>query len=238
MSLRSNSTISKAKFVKIGSDEWIDLLMTGARQLQVDLDHDQALQFSRYAQILQRWNKKINLTSITDPMEIAVKHFLDSVAPSACIPKQGTLLDIGTGGGFPGVPLKILRPQQSMVLIDGVRKKINFVKQVLRELHLDHIEAIQARAEDLIRHHCNTTQFDIVVSRALADVDVLIKLAAPLLKPEGRLVVYKGSHTAAFTTKIDVLQDCGMRLDFSDVTYRLPFTGHQRTVFVFSRQNQ
>lgn len=224
--------------MKIGSDEWIDLLMTGARQLHVDLDHDQAVRFSRYAQILQRWNKKINLTSITDPMEIAVKHFLDSVAPSACIPQQGTLLDIGTGGGFPGVPLKILRPQQSMVLIDGVRKKINFVKQVLRELHLDNIEAIQARAEDLIRKNGNTMQFDIIVSRALADVDVLIKLAAPLLKPEGRLVVYKGSHSAAFNTKTNGFQYSGMRFDCSDLAYRLPIIGHQRTVFILSRQNQ
>lgn len=222
--------------MKIGSDEWIDLLLMGAQELGIDMDQRQASQFSRYAQILQQWNKKINLTSITDPMEIIVKHFLDSVAPSACIPQQGTLLDIGTGGGFPGVPLKILRPQQSMVLIDGVRKKINFIKQVLRELHLDNIEAIQARAEDLIRHHCKTKQFDIIVSRALADVDVLLKLAAPLLKPEGRLVVYKGSHTAASNTKRNGLQYNGRRFDCSDLTYCLPFTGHQRTVFVFSPQ--
>ena len=224
--------------MKIGSHEWIDLLMTGAQELQVEMDHDQAIQFGRYAQILQRWNKKINLTSITDPREIAVKHFLDSVAPSASIPQQGTLLDIGTGGGFPGVPLKILRPQQSMVLIDGVRKKINFVKQVLRELHLDRIEAIQARAEDLIRHPCKTKQFDIIVSRALADVDVLVKLAAPLLKPEGRLVLYKGSHTAASSTKIDGRQFSGARFDCSDLTYRLPFSGHRRTVFILTLQDQ
>lgn len=220
--------------MKIGSHEWIDLLITGAQELQVEMDHDQAVQFSRYAQILQQWNKKINLTAITDPMEIAVKHFLDSVAPSACIPQQGTLLDIGTGGGFPGVPLKILRPQQSMVLIDGVRKKINFVKQVLRELHLDNIEAIQSRAEDFMRHHRKTKQFDIIVSRALADVDVIIKLAAPLLKPEGRLVVYKGSHTVASNTEINGRQFSGARFDCSDVTYRLPFTGHQRTVFILT----
>lgn len=221
--------------MKIGSHEWIDLLITGAQELQVEMDHDQAVQFSRYAQILQQWNKKINLTAITDPMEIAVKHFLDSVAPSACIPQQGTLLDIGTGGGFPGVPLKILRPQQSMVLIDGVRKKINFVKQVLRELHLDNIEAIQSRAEDFMRHHRKTKQFDIIVSRALADVDVLVKLAAPLLKPEGRLVVYKGSHTVASNTEKNGRLFSGARFDCSDVTYRLPFTGHQRTVLILAK---
>lgn len=222
--------------MEIGSDNWINLLISGAQQLQIDMDHDQAVQFSCYAKILQHWNKKINLTSITDPMEIAVKHFLDSVAPSACIPQQGTLLDIGTGGGFPGVPLKILRPQQAMVLIDGVRKKINFVKQVLRELHLVNIEAIQVRAEDLIRYHNKPKQFEIIVSRALADVDVLFKLAAPLLKPEGRLVIYKGSHTAVSDMQIDRLQYNGTRFDCSGMTYCLPFTGHRRTVLVFSPQ--
>ena len=222
--------------MKIGSDNWIDLLMTGAQQLQVNMDHDQAVQFSRYAQILQQWNKKINLTSITDPMEIAVKHFLDSVAPSACIPQQGTLLDIGTGGGFPGVPLKILRPQQSMVLIDGVRKKINFVKQVLRELNLANIEAVQVRAEDFLSHHSKTKQFDIIVSRALADVDALFKLAAPLMQPEGRMVLYKGAHTVAPTTKLNGFQYNGKRFVCSEMTYRLPFTSHRRTVLVFSPQ--
>jgi 16S rRNA (guanine527-N7)-methyltransferase len=222
----------KARWMKIGSDNWGDLLIRGAQQLRVDMDHDQAVQFGRYAHILKKWNRKINLTSITDSRDIAVKHFLDSVAPSALIPQQGTLLDIGTGGGFPGVPLKILRPQQAMVLIDGVRKKINFVKYVLRELHLDNIEAIQVRAEDLIRHHYKTNQFDIIVSRALADVDVLLELAEPLLRPGGRLVVYKGAQTVASNIKINGLYYNGIRFDCSDLTYRLPFTGHQRTVLI------
>lgn len=222
--------------MKIGSNQWIDLLMTGAKELGIAMDHSQASQFGRYALILQQWNKKINITSITDPMEIAVKHFLDSVAPSACIPQQGTLIDIGTGGGFPGVPLKIMRPQQPMVLIDGVRKKINFVKQVLRELHLNNIEALQLRAEDLIRDRTNTYQYDIIVCRALTDVDGILKLAAPLLKPKGRLVVYQGSQTAASKPYRGGAAYRGTRFDCSRKTYSLPFSGHQRTIAVFTRK--
>jgi 16S rRNA (guanine527-N7)-methyltransferase len=221
--------------LKIGSDQWIDLLMTGAQELGIDMDHHQASQFGRYAQILQQWNQKINLTSITDPMEVAVKHFLDSVAPSACIPQHGNILDIGTGGGFPGIPLKIMRPDQPMVLIDGVRKKINFVKQVLRELRLDNIEALQIRAEDLIRDHTNIYQHDIIVCRALTDVDGIFKLAVPLLKPKGRLVVYQGSQTTASKPNSGAMVYRGTRFDCSKITYPLPFTGHQRTIAVFSR---
>lgn len=224
--------------LKIGSDQWIDLLMTGAQELGIDMDHHQASQFGRYAQILQQWNQKINLTSITDPMEVAVKHFLDSVAPSACIPQQGTILDIGTGGGFPGIPLKIMRPDQPMVLIDGVRKKINFVKQVLRELHLHTIEALQIRAEDLIRNHTITYEYDIIVCRALAEVDGILKLAAPLLKPKGRLVVYQGSQTTASKVKCNGIVYRGNRFAYSKITYPLPFTGHQRTIAVFLRKPQ
>ncbi|MGD9187055.1 MAG: 16S rRNA (guanine(527)-N(7))-methyltransferase RsmG [Desulfobacteraceae bacterium] len=224
--------------LEVGSDQWIDLLMTGAGQLGIDMDHHQASQFGRYAQILQQWNRKINLTSITDPMEVAVKHFLDSLAPSACIPQQGTILDIGTGGGFPGIPLKIMRPDQPMVLIDGIRKKINFVKQVLRELHLDHIEAFQLRAEELIRDQTITDQYDIIVCRALADVDELFKLAAPLLKPNGRLVVYQGSRATASKPNSGAMVYRGTRFDCSKTTYSLPFTGHQRAIAVFFRKSQ
>jgi 16S rRNA (guanine527-N7)-methyltransferase len=224
----------EAGSVNIGSDKWIDLLMRGARQLQVAMDHDQAVRFGRYAQTLLQWNQKINLTAITDPVEIAVKHFLDSVAPLAVIPRNGTLLDIGTGGGFPGVPLKILRPQQPMVLIDGVRKKINFVKQVVRELHLERIEAIQSRAQELMRHHPDSGPFDIIVSRALADAQTMIQLAAPLLTPEGRLLLYKGSSESEPLSQVNT--SGGPRFDLSHWSYRLPVAGHRRSVLIFTRR--
>jgi 16S rRNA (guanine527-N7)-methyltransferase len=226
----------EADFVKLGSDKWIDLLMGGARQLQVAMDHHQAVRFGRYAQILHQWNQKINLTAITDPVEIAVKHFLDSLAPSDAIPRQGTLLDIGTGGGFPAVPLKILRPDQPMVLIDGVRKKINFVKQVVRELRLENIEAIQARAQELTRRHPDTGPFDIIVSRALADTDTMIQLATPLLAPQGRLVLYRGSPAAESPPPLNGLSSNGWRFHCQYRTYRLPVTGHRRTVLILMRQ--
>jgi 16S rRNA (guanine527-N7)-methyltransferase len=222
--------------LKIGSDQWADLLITGACKLGIDMDHRQAGRFGRYGQILQQWNEKINLTAITDPVEIAVKHFLDSVAPWSAIPRQGTLLDIGTGGGFPGVPLKILRPQQPMVLIDGVRKKINFVKQVVRELQLENIEVIQARAQELMRRHPESGPFDTIVSRALADSHTMIELAAPLMKPQGRLILYKGSGGEASIAQANEIQSGNARFDGSHWSYRLPVTGHRRAVLVFKRR--
>ena len=218
--------------MKIGSNKWTDLLLSGAEQLALDMDRHQALQFGHYAQILLEWNQKFNITSITDPKEIAVKHFLDSLAPSACIPLQGSLLDIGTGGGFPGIPNKICRPHQPMVLIDGARKKVNFVKHVIRQLDLTHIQAQQVRAENLVCDKKSTARFDIIVSRALADLDAMIRLAAPLLKPLGRLVFYKGPHMTRSAPKDKIFQHANDFYKLSILTYRLPFIGDRRTVVV------
>ena len=219
--------------MKIGSQEWIRILLEGAEKMQLHMDHNQVNQFVDYAQILLEWNQKINLTSITDPPGIAIKHFLDSLAPSACIPTQGSLLDIGTGGGFPGVPLKILRPRQPMVLIDGSRKKINFIKQVVRDLHLSNIEALQLRAEDFNRANKAPERFDVVVSRAVTDVDAIVQLAAPLLKPEGRLVVYKGPQEKPLSRKAISARQSGIRFVQWSHAYNLPHSGDRRTAIIF-----
>lgn len=221
--------------MNIDSEQWKKLLETGAAQLQLSLSHDQTDLFVRYAQLLITWNKKINLTGITDPEEVAVKHFLDSLAPSDQIPTRGSLLDIGSGGGFPGIPLKIVRPKQPMVLIDGVRKKINFIKAVIRELDLERIEALHVRAEDYLKSHRASAGFDVIVSRALADVDAVVRLAAPLLNREGRLVIYQGPRAMKAGAKNETVRHGDMRFVQSITSFQLPHTGDRRTVVVLDR---
>jgi 16S rRNA (guanine527-N7)-methyltransferase len=218
--------------MKIGSREWIRILLEGAEKMQLHMGRNQANRFVDYARMLLEWNQKINLTSITEPREIAIKHFLDSLAPSACIPTQGSLLDIGTGGGFPGVPLKILRTRQPMVLIDGARKKINFIKQVIRDLNLSDIEALQLRAEDFNRANKVPERFDVVVSRAVTDVDAIVQLAAPLLKPEGRIIVYKGPNEKPLNRKEMSVPQSDIRFVRSSHTYNLPHSGDRRTAII------
>ena len=134
---------------RIGSDAWIDLLVQGADRLGHSLSPDQARQMALHVQLLLEWNQRTNLTAITDPVHVAVKHCLDAIAPLHLLPEEGALLDIGTGGGFPGIPLKIMRPDLDMTLIDSVRKKISFVNHVIRQLHLPRIEALHVRAQTL-----------------------------------------------------------------------------------------
>ena len=179
--------------MEIGSREWQSFIINGARTLGIEINEDVTAPFSIYASELINWNRKINLTTITKPRDIAIKHFLDSLAPAGFIPDRARLLDIGSGGGFPGIPLKILKPSLSGLLIDGVRKKVNFLKHVLRTLSLENIEALQIRAENLLKDPERANSFDVIISRALSDLEPFVKSALPLLAKQGTIIAMKGA---------------------------------------------
>lgn len=178
--------------MEIGSSEWQGFIIDSARELGIQIDKAVTAQFSDYASELLTWNRKINLTAITNPRDIAIKHFVDSLAPARCIPDGARLLDIGAGAGFPGIPLKILKPSIDVLLIDAVRKKINFLKQVLRILGLENIEARQIRTENLLKDTGQATCFDVIICRALSDLPPFVKSALPLLAKQGTIIAMKG----------------------------------------------
>ena len=163
--------------MQIGSKEWSALIIDGARTFDIELKSDQTEKFAVHARELIRWNKTFNITTITDPVEIALKHFLDSLPAAHHIPPDATLLDIGSGGGFPGIPLKILMPSLMVTLIDASRKKVSFLKHVIRSLKLDHIEALPMRAENLVTDSLYRKRFDVVISRAFAALALFVRLA-------------------------------------------------------------
>ena len=178
--------------MKIGSQEWKDLITDGAGEFNIQLDQGKTDQFAVHAVELIKWNRTINLTAITDPVEVAVKHFLDSIVPADQIPTGASLLDIGSGGGFPGIPLKILIPSLSVTLIDSSRKKVSFLKHVIRSIKLKDIEAYHIRADDLAKNSAFVNAFDIIVSRALSAMDTLVGTALPLLAKKGMIMALKG----------------------------------------------
>lgn len=178
--------------MQIGSKEWSDLIIEGAAAFGIELNNDQTRRFAIHATELLVWNQKINLTAITDPIAVAVKHFLDSLTAARFLRPGATLLDIGSGGGFPGLPLKILMPSLSVTLIDASRKKVNFLKHVIRTLKLDNIEALHIRAEDLAGDPLYRNQFHVIVSRAISSLKLIHRLALPLLADEGVILALKG----------------------------------------------
>lgn len=219
--------------MEIGSKKWIELVREGASQLGVTVSQDQADQFAKHGRWLMEWNRRINLTAITDPKQVAIKHFLDAIAPLQHIPDRGQLLDIGTGGGFPGIPLKIMRPDQSMMLIDSVRKKINFVKHVIRQLPLNHIQAKHARAEALCENS-GVGIYTVIVCRALADPVRVVKFAGPLLASGGKIVLYQGpNESPAVTSHPPQISNLdGIAYRQSVFSYSLPVFGDARKVTI------
>ncbi len=189
--------------MRIGSPQWGALIIEGAKAFGLVLDQRQVSSLAAHASELIKWNKKFNLTTITDPRDMALKHYLDSIAPAKKIASFSTLLDIGSGGGFPGIPLKIICPTLKLTLIDGSRKKINFLKHILRSLDFNDVEALQARAEHLVGNHDFVSAFDVITGRALSSLDAFVKMALPLLADEGLIIAWRGKVEQS---EIDALQ--------------------------------
>ena len=217
--------------MEIGSRQWQRFIIDGARKLGILIDEGITAPFAVHASELLTWNRKINLTAITNPRDIAIKHFLDSVAPAGFIPARARLLDIGSGGGFPGIPLKLLKPSISVLLIDGVRKKVNFLKHVLRTLYLENIEALQIRAEDLLKDPEYANSFDVIISRALSDVTPFVKSALPLLAKQGTIIAMKGEVDLK---ELDAIRaDApGDRYSLEVEKYRLPSINALRSIVI------
>ena len=169
-----------------------DLIINGAKLLGVTLDDALAASLAEYANLLKAWNKKMNLTAITDDADIATKHFLDSLTALCTNRVNGKVMDVGTGAGFPGLVLKIVKPELSMTLLDSLNKRITFLGNVCDELNIGGVELIHARAEDVGRNASYRGKFDTVVSRAVANLTVLSEWCIPFLKRGGYFLALKG----------------------------------------------
>ena len=220
-------------------------MLDGARQLELSLSNEAVEQFATHARELLRWNRKFNLTAITDPVEVAVKHYLDCVAAIRFLPSASHLLDIGSGGGFPGIPLKIAIPQMAVTLIDASRKKVSFLNHIGRQLGLKRCNALQMRAEDLSerRPFPQTTaggsktsrlpdSYDLVVTRALVSLDSFLTLAVPVLAENGVLVAFKG-RLSQKEIDFDPIRRKGLSVTIH--RYELPYVRLQRSLVIFKR---
>jgi len=181
-------------------------LISGADSLRIPLSGEQIEQFRVYAVLLAEWNQKMNLTAITDSVEVQKKHFLDCLVGlppvaeevGATLPLKRTLacVDIGTGAGFPGVPLKIAWPALKLTLVDGTAKKIRFLEEVVRALGLENVNLVQGRAEELGRNRRYRGQFDLAAARAVARLNTLTEYVLPFVRQGGLAVIYKGPNAA------------------------------------------
>jgi 16S rRNA (guanine527-N7)-methyltransferase len=210
-----------------------DLLVSGAKDLGVSLSSAQLASLNLFAEELKKWNRKINLTAIADDEGIAVKHLVDSLSLLKVVHAPGRLLDIGSGGGFPCIPVKIALPELDMISVDAVVKKISFQKQAVRLLNLVNFNAIHVRAETLAADYANS--FDWVVSRAFSDIPSFIAMALPVLKDDGRIVAMKGRNAEEEVAAAEAeLTKMGVRVE-SVQEFSLPGCGDARALVVMAK---
>ena len=175
-------------------EEFITTLIQECKKQNIELDESKAQALKEYKELLVEWNEKMNLTAITEDYEVIVKHFVDCLECTHLITNEKKIIDVGTGAGFPGMPLAIYYPQIEFTLLDGLNKRLIFLEEVVNKLGLKNVKIVHARAEEAARNDDFFESFDAVVSRAVANLPVLLEYTSPYVKVNGKCIVMKGDN--------------------------------------------
>ncbi|OGP54114.1 MAG: 16S rRNA (guanine(527)-N(7))-methyltransferase RsmG [Deltaproteobacteria bacterium RBG_13_52_11] len=208
-----------------------DILVRGAEQIGVLLPDQVVESYLFYIEELKKWNKRINLTALTGDLEIGVKHFVDSLTAAPYLQGARRVLDIGAGAGFPGLPLKILSPSIELLLLESSQKKVFFLRSIVRGLTLEGVEIAYGRAQDREIIARYTRSFDLVLSRALADLPTSLQLALPYVRKGGLILGMRGKRGEEEQGETNWGQWGLQLIEMRKLT--LPFVEEQRVLLLF-----
>lgn len=203
--------------------------LTAVKELGICITDKQLEQLNEYYKALVEWNKKINLTSITEEKDVYLKHFYDSLTlfKEYDLTKDVSLCDVGTGAGFPGIVLKIVFPNLKITLVDSLQKRLKFLDYVIKLLDLKDVELVHERMEDYSKQ--NEEKFDIITSRAVAKVKILVEISFKALKISGHLILMKASFEEELSDAEKIIKDIGGKV--VDVnTFKLPIENSERAL--------
>ncbi|MBI5182599.1 MAG: 16S rRNA (guanine(527)-N(7))-methyltransferase RsmG [Nitrospirae bacterium] len=233
--VKKNPRIKKTRAVKkkIKGSSARDLLLRGVEELNLHIFPNQIDQFLLYLEELKKWNKKINLTSIKEDKEIVVKHFLDSLSflKGFSVIEGIRIIDVGTGAGFPGIPLKIYSPKIDITLIESSQKKCIFLHQICRLLELKDVRIVNDRLEEAKKSPDYIKRFNIFLSRAVGDIGEIIKHGEPLVADRGLMIFSKGKTVGGMRAG-KVIK--GMRL-LQIIPFTLPLSDYERNLLLFQK---
>lgn len=205
-----------------------------AKQIEIELTKEQIEKYYNYMNLLLEWNKKINLTAIIEPREIILKHFVDSLTIAKYIKDDEKLIDVGTGAGFPGIPLSIVKENTDIVLLDSLNKRINFLEEVKENLKLENITTIHGRAEEFGKNKNEREKYDIATSRAVASLNILLEYLLPLVKVGGRAICMKGSNIEEIENAKNALEILGGKIEkIEEIT--LPNSDIKRNIIIVKK---
>lgn len=212
------------------------ILLEAAGALGITLDKRELSLFSLYEQELITWNRIVSLVAVKSPLDIPIKHFIDSLTALPLLPREGRrLLDIGTGAGFPGLPLKIIRPDIDLHLLEASRKKVSFLKELIRKLGLQGVTIIHERVEQVMKNSHLHESFDCMISRAAFKMPELLNMGLHFLRPGGLLLAMRGPREEGANQNIgQTIDNKGLYLD-KIVDFRLPITRVSRKIILYKK---
>ena len=221
----------------MNKEKFFDELSDKSEKIGINLKQIDLEKFYNYMNLLLEWNEKINLTAITEPQEIILKHFIDSLTIEKYIRKGIKLIDVGTGAGFPGIPLNIAGNDINITLLDSLNKRITFLEDVIKKLQLKNINAIHSRVEDFASNKKNREIFDIATSRAVAPLNVLLEYLLPLVKVNGICICMKGSNKEEIEIANNALKVLGGKIEQID-EITLPDSDIKRNIIIVRKVNR
>ena len=206
-----------------------------AKEINLDIDRSKIVKFYEYMNLLLEWNEKINLTAITEQNDIILKHFIDCLTIKKYLKDNDKIVDIGTGAGFPGIPLAIMSEANKFTLVDSLNKRVNFLNDVKEKIDLKNIEAIHSRAEEFGQNKIYREKYDIAVSRAVANLSVLLEYLLPTVKVGGKVICMKGSQVQDEINEAKyALKELGGVIKLTD-EFCLPETDMKRNIIVIEK---
>ena len=217
-------------------DEFINKMKENEKYFNFHFSVEQLEQFFAYMNLLIEWNEKMNLTAIVEPNEIILKHFIDSITILKEIDNNSKIIDVGTGAGFPGVPLSIMNPTLKITLADSLNKRLIFLQEVVNQLGLKNIEIIHARAEELGKNKKYRENFDAATSRAVANLSTLSEYLIPLVKVGGKIISMKaGGAQEEIEAAKKAIKILGGKIEEIE-EFKLPQTEIERTIILIKKE--
>lgn len=214
-----------------------DLLRKGAISFDLDISEEKLDVFEKYCSLILKFNEQINITAITDIDEIITKHFLDSISIYKIVPdiQNKKTIDIGSGAGFPGLPMKILFSEMDIAFVDSSKKKSEILRKICEEIEIRDYIIINDNIENISRNELHRENYDICLSRAVAQLNVLIEYSLPLLKVKGKLIAYKGpGYSKEVENATNALNKLNCKIS-EKAEFKLPFTDNQRSIVVVEK---
>lgn len=219
----------------MNKEEFIKKLDENIKKMNINLSNSELEKFYKYKELLIEWNSKINLTAIVDDIDIINKHFVDSIIINKYVNKE-KVIDIGTGAGFPGIPLKIINDKLEVTLLDSLNKRVNFLNIVINELNLNNIEAIHGRAEEVFKNKKYREMYDIATSRAVAQLNVLVEYMLPAVKVGGTCICMKGNNIKEELDKSsEAIKVLGGKLEKVE-EFVIPNTDYKRNIIIIKKE--